>query len=229
MSKAAFRINRLPRHVQAPVTEAVTAALEAGRLLRRRFRTGVSVKMKGMADIVTATDVEAQRLVERRLRRSFPGHGILAEEGLDTTRGSGVALDRRPAGRDQEFRPGHPDLLRVHRRRVPGPGGVGRRLRPHPGGVVRRVCAGRGVVQRSTHSGVEGSRPRLGVRRDRVPAPGGAIRAVGRADVRAVRARDRSGCGTAGRVRWTSVTWRAGATTATGRSTSRRGTSPRAD
>jgi len=88
MSKAAFRINRLPSRVQAPMTEAVTAALEAGRLLRRRFRTGVSVKMKGTADIVTATDVEAQRLVERRLRRNFPGHGILAEEGLDTTAGA---------------------------------------------------------------------------------------------------------------------------------------------
>jgi myo-inositol-1(or 4)-monophosphatase len=88
MIKAAFRINRLPSHVQAPVTEAVTVALEAGRLLRRRFRTGVAVKMKGRADIVTATDVEAQRLVERRLRRSFPDHGILAEEGLDTTAGA---------------------------------------------------------------------------------------------------------------------------------------------
>ena len=88
MSQAVFRIHRLPRHVQAPVAEAVTVALEAGHLLRRRFRTGVSVKMKGRADIVTATDVEAQRLVERRLRRSFPGHGILAEEGLDTTAGA---------------------------------------------------------------------------------------------------------------------------------------------
>jgi myo-inositol-1(or 4)-monophosphatase len=88
MSQAVFRIHRLPRHVQAPVTEAVTVALEAGHLLRRRFRTGVSVKMKGRADIVTATDVEAQRLVERRLRRSFPAHGILAEEGLDTTAGT---------------------------------------------------------------------------------------------------------------------------------------------
>jgi myo-inositol-1(or 4)-monophosphatase len=88
MSQAAFRVHRLPRHVQVPVREAMKTALDAGHLLRRRFRTGVSVKMKGRADIVTATDVEAQRLVERRLRRSFPGHGILAEEGLDTTPGA---------------------------------------------------------------------------------------------------------------------------------------------
>lgn len=84
MTKATFRIGRLPSHVQAPVAEAIAGATDAGRLLKRRFRTGVSVKMKGVADIVTATDFEAQARVVRRLRRSFPDHGILAEEGLDT-------------------------------------------------------------------------------------------------------------------------------------------------
>jgi myo-inositol-1(or 4)-monophosphatase len=88
MTKAWFRVSRLPRHVQAPVTEAMAAAIDAGHLLKRRFRTGVSVKMKGVADIVTATDIEAQARVVRRLRRSFPDHGILAEEGLDTTPGA---------------------------------------------------------------------------------------------------------------------------------------------
>lgn len=88
MNQTAFHVGRLPGHVQEPVTEAIGIAHDAGRLLKRRFRTGVSVKMKGKADIVTATDVEAQQLVERRLRRNFPGHGILAEEGLDTTAGA---------------------------------------------------------------------------------------------------------------------------------------------
>jgi myo-inositol-1(or 4)-monophosphatase len=88
MTRQALRISRLPRRVQTPVTEAITAASEVGRLLLRRFRTGVSVQMKGVADIVTATDVEAQGLVVRRLRRAFPGQGILAEEGLDTTPGA---------------------------------------------------------------------------------------------------------------------------------------------
>jgi myo-inositol-1(or 4)-monophosphatase len=88
MTKAAFRVSRLPRHVQRPVAEAIAAAMDAGGLLRRRFRTGVSVKMKGVADIVTATDIEAQARVVRRLRRSFRDHGILAEEGLNTTPGA---------------------------------------------------------------------------------------------------------------------------------------------
>jgi myo-inositol-1(or 4)-monophosphatase len=85
MTRTGFQIGRLPRTVQAPVAEAIAAATEAGRLLTRRFRTGVAVKMKGVADIVTATDLEAQALVVRRLRRAFPDHGILAEEDLDTT------------------------------------------------------------------------------------------------------------------------------------------------
>ena len=84
MTSEEFHISRLPRDVQQPVAEAIIAAREAGRILVRRFRTGVSVRMKGVADIVTATDVEAQGVVVRRLRRRFPGHGILAEEGLDT-------------------------------------------------------------------------------------------------------------------------------------------------
>jgi myo-inositol-1(or 4)-monophosphatase len=74
--------------MQSPVKEAIAAAREAGRILVRRFRTGVSVKMKGVADIVTATDVEAQGVVVRRLCRAFPDHGILAEEGLDTAAGA---------------------------------------------------------------------------------------------------------------------------------------------
>ena len=63
-------------------------AREAGRTLQRQFRSAVRVKVKGPADIVTATDVEAQGLIVRRIRRKFPTHGILAEEGLDVTAGT---------------------------------------------------------------------------------------------------------------------------------------------
>jgi myo-inositol-1(or 4)-monophosphatase len=69
-------------------TEAISLARDAGRILRRRFRTAVRVTVKGPADIVTATDVEVQALIVRRIRRRFPAHGILAEEGLDATAGT---------------------------------------------------------------------------------------------------------------------------------------------
>jgi myo-inositol-1(or 4)-monophosphatase len=70
------------------VAEAVAVATGAGRILRRRFRTGVEVSAKGRADIVTAADTEVQDFIHRRIRRAFPDHGILAEEGLDTTAGT---------------------------------------------------------------------------------------------------------------------------------------------
>ncbi len=78
----------LPADLRPLTAEAISMAREAGRTLQRRFRTAVRVKVKGPADIVTATDVEAQNLIVGRIRRKFPAHGILAEEGLDDTAGT---------------------------------------------------------------------------------------------------------------------------------------------
>jgi myo-inositol-1(or 4)-monophosphatase len=83
-----FSVARLPAPLRSLTTEAISLAREAGRILRRRFRTAVRVTVKGPADIVTATDVEVQALIVRRIRRRFPAHGILAEEGLDATAGT---------------------------------------------------------------------------------------------------------------------------------------------
>lgn len=83
-----FRVSRLPTVLQPLTAEAIALALDAGRILRRRFRTAVQVTLKGPADVVTAADIEAQSLIVRRLRRRFPAHGILAEEGLDATAGT---------------------------------------------------------------------------------------------------------------------------------------------
>lgn len=88
MTSRAFRIFRLPPELRSLAAEAITLATGAGRILRRRFRTGVAVSVKGRADIVTAADTEVQEFIHRRIRRAFPDHGILAEEGLDTTTGT---------------------------------------------------------------------------------------------------------------------------------------------
>lgn len=89
MTSARFHLSGLPGELRQPTSAALAIARGAGQILRRRFRTGVAVKAKGPADIVTATDLEAQAFVERRLRRLFPDHGILGEESLD--RGAGAA------------------------------------------------------------------------------------------------------------------------------------------
>ncbi|RPI01055.1 MAG: inositol monophosphatase, partial [Zetaproteobacteria bacterium] len=81
--EGAFRLAWLPREIRPLVGEALRIASGTGAILHRRFRTGVAVRAKGPADIVTAADIEAQAFVEQRLRRAFPDHGLLAEEGLD--------------------------------------------------------------------------------------------------------------------------------------------------
>ena len=88
MKSREFSLARVPSPLRPLTTEAIALAREAGRILRCRFRTAVRVTVKGPADIVTATDVEVQGLIVRRLGRRFPAHGILAEEGLDATAGT---------------------------------------------------------------------------------------------------------------------------------------------
>jgi myo-inositol-1(or 4)-monophosphatase len=83
-----FSVGRLPAPLRPLAVEAISMSREAGRILRRQFRTTVHAWAKGPSDIVTATDVEAQNLIVGRIRRKFPAHGILAEEGLDATAGT---------------------------------------------------------------------------------------------------------------------------------------------
>jgi myo-inositol-1(or 4)-monophosphatase len=78
----------LPRELRPLVAEGILVARGAGEVLRRRFRKGVKATAKGPADIVTVADLEAQRFIVRRIRAVFPGHGILAEEGLDDGAGA---------------------------------------------------------------------------------------------------------------------------------------------
>ncbi len=88
MKAREFSSARLPAPLRPLTTEAVALARDAGDILKRRFRTALAVTVKGPADVVTAADIEVQGLIVRRLRSKFPGHGILAEEGLDATAGT---------------------------------------------------------------------------------------------------------------------------------------------
>jgi myo-inositol-1(or 4)-monophosphatase len=58
------------------------AALEAGRMLRSAMDQGREISYKGVVDLVTNFDRQAQDLIFGRLVEAFPGHGFLAEEGL---------------------------------------------------------------------------------------------------------------------------------------------------
>ncbi len=88
MTRSAFTVPRLPAAIRPLVVEGLRAARDAGAVLRRRFRTHLTVRSKGPQDIVTEADFDAQAAIVKRLNRKFPEHGILAEEGLDTAPGA---------------------------------------------------------------------------------------------------------------------------------------------
>ncbi len=58
----------------------IQAALDAGRLLMERLRSGFKVAHKGEVDLVTEADLAAEKLIVSVLRDAFPDHAILAEE-----------------------------------------------------------------------------------------------------------------------------------------------------
>ena len=60
---------------------AVAAARAAGGILRDNFGGEQDVRYKGVVDLVTAVDEQAERKIGGMLREAFPGYGILAEEG----------------------------------------------------------------------------------------------------------------------------------------------------
>ena len=60
---------------------AASIALEAGSLLRYYFERRVTFEMKGEYDLVTEADKASEKLVVDLLKRHFPNHGIVAEEG----------------------------------------------------------------------------------------------------------------------------------------------------
>src|SRR6516165_10044314 len=60
---------------------AVETAIEAGGVLRSEFGRAAKVSQKGKLDLVTAADRRSEEAIVRRLRRCFPKHAILSEEG----------------------------------------------------------------------------------------------------------------------------------------------------
>jgi myo-inositol-1(or 4)-monophosphatase len=67
---------------------AVSLAHQAGRMATETRRGSVRVDWKGPGDRVTETDVAVQSRLVEQIRRSFPGDGVVAEEGLATDPGA---------------------------------------------------------------------------------------------------------------------------------------------
>jgi myo-inositol-1(or 4)-monophosphatase len=60
---------------------AIEIAREAGKILRSEFDRPKQISYKGEVDIVTESDRRSEALIVGRLRKHFPEHAIIAEEG----------------------------------------------------------------------------------------------------------------------------------------------------
>ena len=68
---------------------AKEAALRAREVQLRGLRDGTEVRAKaGPQDLVTAADVESERVIAQTVAESFPDHNLLGEEGGDQGRSS---------------------------------------------------------------------------------------------------------------------------------------------
>jgi len=64
------------------LASATVAALAAGALMRRNLRATKIINEAHQFDIKLELDVRCQKLIERSLRREFPGIAVLGEEGV---------------------------------------------------------------------------------------------------------------------------------------------------
>jgi myo-inositol-1(or 4)-monophosphatase len=91
---------------------AVEIAREASALiataLQRRRGNANQFDLKGDYDLVTETDRASEKLIVDRLRRHFPTHGIVAEEGSQTTGSSDYCWYVDPLDGTTNFAHGFP-------------------------------------------------------------------------------------------------------------------------
>jgi myo-inositol-1(or 4)-monophosphatase len=68
-------------NVTSELKTALSAAKEAGEVLRKGFGWQHSVRYKGEVDLVTEVDEQAEQVIREILLGAFPDYGMLAEEG----------------------------------------------------------------------------------------------------------------------------------------------------
>ena len=60
---------------------AVELAAAAGKIQARKFRGNLNIQWKGVTDPVTEVDQACERLIVKGIRKAFPSHAIVGEEG----------------------------------------------------------------------------------------------------------------------------------------------------
>jgi myo-inositol-1(or 4)-monophosphatase len=83
-------------------------AREAGALLMHHFHQHLKIEYKGDADLVTAADRAAERLVRERIRQQWPTHDVLGEEQGLSDQGSEYRWYVDPLDGTTNFAHGYP-------------------------------------------------------------------------------------------------------------------------
>lgn len=82
MNLIRLREPELPTALDHPqLAVAVGAAFEAGQLVADYFVKGTAIRTKESFNLVTDADVNAEHCIAEVIRKSFPTHAILGEEG----------------------------------------------------------------------------------------------------------------------------------------------------
>ena len=83
-------------------------AREAGSLLMEHFHRHVKIEYKGSADLVTIADRQSEALILERIRREFPAHDVIGEEGTRIETGSDYKWYVDPLDGTTNFAHGYP-------------------------------------------------------------------------------------------------------------------------
>src|SRR5277367_5100771 len=83
-------------------------AREAGSLLMGYFRQHVKIEYKGAVDLVTVADRESEALILKEIRKQFPTHDVMGEEGTRIETGSEYKWYVDPLDGTTNFAHGYP-------------------------------------------------------------------------------------------------------------------------
>jgi len=83
-------------------------AREAGSLLMEYFRQRVKIEYKGDVDLVTVADRKSEALILERIRKQFPTHDVMGEEGTRIETGSDYKWYVDPLDGTTNFAHGYP-------------------------------------------------------------------------------------------------------------------------
>src|SRR3984893_459104 len=83
-------------------------AREAGALLMDYFHQHVKIEYKGDVDLVTVADRKSEALILERIRKQFPAHDVMGEEGTRIETGSDYKWYVDPLDGTTNFAHGYP-------------------------------------------------------------------------------------------------------------------------